>query len=270
MVPGNRPNLMDIVERVEQNECSLTPMEMRLRLVRDVMGLPVDQPAEYALITGCRGPSSFYHIAYLGALLRHLGTSYTLLSVETCCGESYIRYLNHDKPDEIAAFDGYAKQLSSRNIERIRKLGISKIIAACAGCMTRYVDMWSDSGLEILYYTQYLLPRLAGLRLEGEVNFYEGCHALHRTPRYKIDTTASRELIGAIEGLTVAKTLPNYCCRTVADKVFAAADRQVIVTPTSCCAGILRQKRKEGAPLVKPLTQVLCQALGIHLELGST
>lgn len=268
MVLEKKPDLKELVKRVEQNESSIMPMEMRLRLVRDVMGLKVDQPAEYAIITGCRSPYSFKHLAYFGALLYYLRTSYTLLSTETCCGESFIQHVDHKAPEEDATYEAFSRQLSARNIERIRKLGINKIITLCAGCMTRYSHMWGDNGMEILYYPQYLLPRLEGMHLEGEVNYYEGCHLHHRTPKYQIDTKTAKELIGKVEGLTVTKTIPNYCCRNLAEKIFAASDRPVIVTPTSCCAGILPQKRTPASPVVKQLTEVLCEALGIRWMLG--
>lgn len=267
MVLAKKPDLKEIVKRVEQNESSIMPMEMRLKLIRDIMGLRIDQPAEYAIITGCRSPYTFKHLAYFGALLHHLGTSYTLLSTETCCGESYIQHLDHNAPEEIETYEAYSRQLSGRNIERICKLGISKIITVCAGCMTRYSHMWGDSGMEILYYPQYLLPRLEGMHLDEEVNYYEGCHRHHRTPRYQIDVKTSRELIAMVNGLTVTKTIPNYCCRTLADKIFAASDKPVIVTPTGCCAGILTRNRTEASPVVKQLTEVLCEALGIRWTL---
>lgn len=269
MVLEKKPDLKELVKRVEQNESSLMPMEMRLKLVRDIMGLRVDQQAEYAIITGCRSPYSFKHLAYFGALLHYLGTNYTLLSTETCCGESFIQHVDHKAPEEEATYETFSRQLSARNIERIRKLGINKIITLCAGCMTRYSHMWGDSGMEILYYPQYLLPRLEGMHLEGEVNYYEGCHLHHRTPKYQIDTKTSKELIGKVTGLTVTKTIPNYCCRNFAEKIFAASDRSVIVTPTSCCAGILPQKRTSASPAVKQLTEVLCEALGIRWTLDS-
>lgn len=267
MVLQEKQNLKEIVDRVEQNESSLMPMEMRLKLVRDIMGLRVDKPAEYAVITGCRSPYTFKHLAYFGALLHYLGTSYTLLSAETCCGESYIQKVDHKNHEEAAAYESWARQLSGRNIERIRKLGINKIITVCAGCMTRYSHMWGDSGLEILYYPQYLLPRLEDMHLGIDVNYYEGCHQHHRTPKYQIDTKTPKELIGKIQGLTVTKTLPNYCCRILGEKIFAASDRPVIVTPTSCCAGILPQKRTDTSPVVKQLTEVLCESLGIRWTL---
>jgi|GEM_PF-1060960 len=267
MVLEKKPDLKELVKRVEQNESSLMPMEMRLKLIRDIMGLRVDEPAEYAIITGCRSPSTFKHLAYFGSLLHYLGTSYTLLSAETCCGESYIQKVDHKNPEENAAYEAFARQLSGRNIERIRKLGINKIITVCAGCITRYSHMWGDSGMEILYYPQYLLPRLEGMHLEVEVNYYEGCHQHHRTPEFQIDTKTSKELIGKVKGLTVTKTLPNYCCRNLAEKIFAASDRPIIVTPTSCCAGILPQKRTASSPVVKQLTEVLCESLGIRWTL---
>lgn len=267
MVVEKKPDLEELVKRVEQNESSLMPMEMRLKLIRDIMGLKVDQPAEYAIITGCRSPYTFKHLANFGALLHYLGTGYTLLSAETCCGESYMKGVDHKNPEENSAYEAFARQLSGRNIERIRNLGINKIITVCAGCMTRYSHMWGDSGLEILYYPQYLLPRLEGMCLEMEINYYEGCHQYHRTPKYQIDTKTSKELIGKVKGLTVTKTLPNYCCRNLAEKIFAASDRPVIVTPTGCCAGILPQKRTVASPVVKQLTEVLCEALGLRWTL---
>jgi cysteine-rich protein len=251
------------VRQIQANDCSIGPMEMRYRLLKGVMGARLDQPAEYAIITGCRSTTGFTHLIHLIKLLNHYKVDYTFLSEETCCGNSFLDYLDSETCEaELEEFQAQARAFQSENLDRIKALGIRKIVTACPGCNTRYNQFQSDGEFEVLYYTQ-LLARYAGdLRLDCQVNFYEGCHKSHRTPGFKIDTTVSKSLIGNMQELDVTD-IPNYCCRNFADKIFEKAAGRTIVTPTSCCLWFLTLKKTPDSPEVVPLTQMMCKALGI-------
>ncbi len=254
--------LRNKVQQIQTNDCSLGPMEMRFRLLK-VMEARLDQPAEYAIITGCRSTTGFLHLSHLIKLLNYFKVDYTFLSEETCCGNSFLDYLEVGTCEaEVEEFHSHARVFQNENLERLKLLGIRKIVTACPGCNTRYNQFQSNSGFEVLYYTQLLARYTGNLHLDSEVTFYEGCHKSHRTPGFTIDTTTSKSLIKDIKELDTTD-IPNYCCRNLADKIFEKAGGRTIVTPTSCCLWFLNLKKTPDAPEVVPLTQVMCKALGL-------
>ncbi len=257
------PTPWDKVRLIEATGCSIGPQEMRQRLLQTVMGARLDCPAEYVVITGCRGAMGFVPLFHLVKLLNHYGVDYTFLAEETCCGNSFLDGLEAPAGGEEAEiFADYAKSFEDRNLERARKLGGRKIVTACAGCNTRYNEFQTAGGVEILYYTQLLAQYAQGIRLDYRINFFEGCHKKHKTPNFKIDTRTSRALVAGGEALDITD-IPNYCCRELADRIFARATTGTIVTPTSCCWSFLTNQAKPDSPRVMALTQLLCQALGI-------
>lgn len=256
--------LMEKVERIENSDCSIGPMEMRRRLLTYAMNSRLDALAEYVVITGCRSTTAFVHLSHLVKLLKYYEVDYTFLSEETCCGNSFLEHLNPKETaaDEIEEYENYAKGFENRNLARIEALGIKKIVTACPGCNTRY-NQFQSGKIEVLYYTQLLARYVRDIRLDSQVNFYEGCHKYHRTASFKIDTTNSKSLISGMKDLDVTD-IPNYCCRNLADKIFEKSDAATIVTPTSCCWTFLGNQRKADSPQVIPLTQLMCQALGLR------
>lgn len=256
-------DLMEKVLRIEATDCSVGPQEIRQRLLKTVMGARLDSPAEYVIITGCRGIMSFVPLYHLIKLLNYYGVDYTFLSEETCCGNSLLDGIDHNgNGEEANIFQDYARSFENRNLERMKKLSARKLVTACPGCNTRYNQFQAHGDVEVLYYTQLLAKYADGIRLDAKVNYYEGCHKKHRTPGFKIDTETAKALVHGMEALDVTD-IPNYCCRDVADKIFEKADTGTIVTPTSCCWSFLSNKVRPDSPRVVPLTQFMCQTLGI-------
>src|SRR3990172_7803549 len=175
-------NLMKKLRRIEATTCSIGPQEMRQRLLKNVMGARVDSPAEYVIITGCHGIPGFVHLSHLIKLLNHYGVSYSLLSEETCCGNSLLDEIDgNDNGDEARICQDYARSFENKNLERMKKLGARKLVTACPGCNTRYNQFQAHGDVEVLHYTQLLAKYATGIRLQAKVNFYEGCHKKHRT-----------------------------------------------------------------------------------------
>ncbi len=255
-------NRMEIVRRIEATDCSIVPQDMRQRLLKWVMGARLDIPAEYVIITGCHSLVSV-HLFHLIKLLQYYRVDYTFLSEETCCGNSFLSGLDpQDTAAETKLYESHARRFENKNIDRIKKLGARKIVTACPGCNTRYNQFQAETDIEVLYYTQLLTMYTNGIRLDSKVNFFEGCHQHHKAPNFKIDTYASRSLIAGMEALDVTD-IPNYCCRSRADKIFDKANTGTIVTPTSCCWSFLTNQAKTNSPRVITMTQLICQALGI-------
>lgn len=263
---------LELAERrrktVETVGTSLTAMDMRKRILTIAMGLKVDEPAKYAMISGCNSPTGFVHLRHLAELLKLVGVDYTFLSEEVCCGNSYLEHL--DPRSMGAEMDEYielSRSSQARNITRAKELGAEAIVTACPGCNTRYNSMHVDGDPPVLYYTQLLERQLSGLKLDGQIDFYEGCHRHHRAANFKIDVDMSLRLAKGIGGLEVG-VLTNFCCKNTPDKIFAEARSDTIVTPTSCCFMFLSRARKSDSKKVKPLTQLLCEAAGIKPAVG--
>ncbi len=255
--------LEEKLKRIEANDWSIAPREIRQRLLKRVMGARLDSPAEYVILTGCHGIPGFVNLFHLIKLLNYYGIDYTFLSEETCCGSSLLDELPPEaNGEDIKMYHDYARHFENRNIQRMRKLGARKLVTACPGCNTRYNQFYADGDVEVLYYTQLLAKYADGAGLDAKANFYEGCHKKHRTPEFKIDTETSKALVHGMRALDVTD-LPNYCCRDNAAKIFARADTGTIVTPTSCCWSFLTNQAAVGSPRILSLTQFMCQALGI-------
>ncbi|MBI4322641.1 MAG: (Fe-S)-binding protein [Chloroflexi bacterium] len=251
------------IDLIERTGCSISQQEMRQRLLRYAMSARVDKPAEYVVITGCRSTTGFVHLAHFVKLLKHYEVDHTFLSEETCCGNSFLERPDQKSlGDEMQALEEYARDFEGANIERVKRLGAKKIVTACAGCYTRYSHFQVNGDIDVLYYTQLLKKYVDGIHLSATIDFYEGCHKHHRTPTFKIDTKTSRSLLEGVEALDFSD-IPNYCCRDLADKIYAKATTDTIVTPTSCCWTYLTNQRRSDSPQVISLTQLMCQALGI-------
>ena len=262
-------NYGDLIERIKNQSNSLHAMELRRKMLQDLLFAPLDAPnPEYVVITGCHGPFSLLHLSNLTKLLEHLSINFTFLSKELCCGNSYLKSLKKEAPaDTVALLEDYAVTSMMQNITRAKELGANKIILSCAGCTTRYNHfLGDDSSFEFSYYPQFLLKYIGNPELPIAVNFYEACHKPHRTSKYKIDTESSKRLIERIRGLDI-REIPNFCCMTETGvkKIFEKADTGTVVTPTSCCFSYLRaaSHRLKG-PRIRPLTALLNEALGVQ------
>lgn len=258
-----------VIERIGNQSSSLHAMELRRKMLQDLLSAPLDAPnPEYVVITGCHGPFSLLHLTYLTNLLRHLGVNFTFLAKELCCGNSYLKHVKKDEPPQmVEMLEQYSVGSMRQNISKAKELGTNKIITSCAGCTTRYNHFLGDDGsIELIYYPQLLLKYVDSPELNGAINWYEACHKDHCTSKYKIDTDCTRQLIGKIWGLEI-REIPNYCCLTEVGlkKLFEKADTGVIVTPTSCCFSNMRAKsNKMKGPRIKALTEVLGEALGVN------
>lgn len=258
-----------LMERIGNQHNSLHAMELRRKMLQGLLFAPMDAPnPEYVVITGCHGPFSLLHLAGLTNLLGHFGINFTFLTNEVCCGNSYLKQVKKGAPaEETARMEEYSVRSMKQNTDRAKELGTNKIITACAGCTTRYNHFFGDDeSLQLLYYPQLLLQYLDTPELPEKVDFYEACHKYHRTPKYEIDIDSSRQLIGRIKGLEINE-IPNICCMTEGGrkKIFEKSEHGTIVTPTTCCFAHMRAgSHRVKGPTIKPLTGLLCEAMGIQ------
>src|SRR3990172_8394010 len=101
---------MVALNRIQSAHSSIDVSEIRFRTLQLAMGARIDTAAEYVFVTGCKGLSAYFPIAYLVKLLEHFKVDYTFLSVETCCGNAILDHLDSkDRSEEAMALEEHAR-----------------------------------------------------------------------------------------------------------------------------------------------------------------
>lgn len=259
MAPAER------VELIERQGSSLPVTDLRRKILGAFFGCPLDSQAEYTVVTGCHNAFNITHVKRLTDVLKHLGVSFTFLSREMCCGHSFLEILPKGTPEnERQEYEALARRYEGTNIEAAKQLGSKALITACAGCYVQYHDLGMDDGIKIYYYAQFLDSILDSLKITQGIDFYEGCHKMHRVKNFRMDVETPKRILSRLEGLEYTE-IPAYCCREAkgARKVLDASNTGTIVTPTPCCFSFLSRERKEGDPIVLCLTDFLASGLGV-------
>lgn len=259
MTPAER------VELIEKQGSSLPVSDLRRKILGSFLGCPLDREAEYTVMSGCHNAFNITHVKRLTDILTHYRISFTFLSKEMCCGHSFLEILPKNTPEsEREEYEALARQYETTNIDAAKSLGSKALITACAGCYVQYHDLGMGDGIKIYYYAQFLDTILNSLKIPKELDFYEGCHNMHRAKNFTMDVETPKRILSRIEGLQY-KEIPNYCCRSDkgARKILAASQKGTIVTPTSCCYNFLSRERQEGDPEVLCLTDFIATSLGM-------
>jgi len=185
-------------------------------------------------------------------LLDQIGTDFTILSDERCCGSVLLRV------GRTKSFDN----LTKHNIDSIKQTGAKTIVTACAGCFRTWkvdvVNEGYDYDFEVLHITEYLdrLIRDGEVVFKApksmKVTYHDPCHLGRHAEVYE----APRRVIEAIGNVELVEMETNkryaHCCGSgggvksthgeLADKI--AADRikeaeetgaEVLVTACPFC-----------------------------------
>jgi len=104
------------------------------------------------------------------SILDKLDEDYTLLD-EVCCGSVLQR---------IGVPEKEVEKLWERNLEKIRSLGVEKVIFSCAGCYRMFKEEYPkrfDLGFEVQHITEYLAEKELILRpMNGVITYHDPCH----------------------------------------------------------------------------------------------
>lgn len=247
------------LQQIQAQGPSVEVGAMRLRLLKEMIGARVDQPAEYAILVGCNATFRFFHVKSFVDLLERLDVSYSFLSKEFCCGNSYLP--KSDQIPELATLEPYAQDYQGRNIAAAEALGAQAVVTFCANCNARYRRHLRRAGPPILYWTDLVSAKAGGLKLDKKVDFYEGCHRDQNVVLPgAIDAAVSKNLLSGIQGLSYNEVSSDLCCKQKAADIFIAMKTDVLVTPTSCCYGTLFKSRPSGTR-VAFLTDLLLLAV---------
>jgi hypothetical protein len=164
---------------------------------------------------------------------------------------------------EKSAYEDFIRASLLSNINLAWALGAKTIINICPGCDMTWNLYGLDAGIPVLYYTEFLLGVFRQGRWEGEIDFYEGCHKLHKLASVSLARAVSgaKELLSRIEGLKYNEVSPDLCCRVVPAAIFDACRTGTLVTSSQCCYSLLLAARPQNGPSVKFLAETVCEAV---------
>lgn len=249
-------------EKIQRLGSYIDHYEQRERLLRSGFSTNVDKRAEYAVMTGCNPLFSLTAVKSFIDLLQYFDVSHTFLSREVCCGRPVAEGMFYKEPGsagEKRKYEDFLRDSLLCNVIQAKELGAKTIINICPGCDMTWNLYGKNLGIDIIYYTEFLLGVFKEGKLARQIDFYEGCHKLHRLSPESLNraTTAVKELVVRVNGLESHEVPSELCCRIVPEKIFAACQTGTLVTPSQCCYSLLARARPKDGPQVKFLAEVL-------------
>jgi heterodisulfide reductase subunit D len=212
-------------------------------------GIEAKKGAEVLYFVGC--VSAFYPQAYsipqsLVQIFERAGVSFTTMGgQEWCCGY----------PLYGAGMKDLVAELAEHNLERVKELGSTKLVATCPSCYYAWTHVYPEfvelpDNLEILHATQHLAMLLEEGKIdlgpvERTVTYHDPCDLGRKSGEYD----APRVILNSIPGLEF-KEMATYgenamCCGGGGD--VEISDREVTGE-----VGVLRmqQAQETGAQAV--------------------
>lgn len=196
---------------------SLVPEDEQLRIdlaesaVKD-LGLPYKrdiykESADVVYFAGCISTHRSLEIRESGKLtLEKLGTDYTLMKNEACCG----------LPATLIGDVELASKLAASTFERVKQVGAKTVVATCAGCantlQNSFTKLESNSGIRVKHLTEYLvedvgLDKVMKLAKAKQGKKKETIERVAIHPACHLTRHLSRRIQDYI--IEVAKTLPG-------------------------------------------------------------
>lgn len=189
------------------------PHEDRLAWLSDKSH--VDAPAETAIFVGCSSAYVRQNMAVdTVAAVDRLGTEYTILSDEWCCGHPYM----------AAGEIGKARAALEHTISQYVALGVKRLVFNCPGCLKTFKhDAPEILGKPLPFEPMHLLELIAYLAEQDEIHFkavdpkinvtyHDSCTMGRWLDIYE----APRTLLKHIYGVAITEMPRNrgnaYCC----------------------------------------------------------
>ena len=157
------------LEKIQRLGSYIDHYEQRERLLRSGLGASVDKRADYAVMTGCNPLFSLTAVSSFVDLLKYFGVSYTFLSKEVCCGRPiregmfYKEQVNDSEKEE---YEDFIRESLLKNVIAAKELGAKAIISICPGCDMTWNLYGKKLGIDIMYYTEFLLPLFKNAKLD--------------------------------------------------------------------------------------------------------
>jgi Fe-S oxidoreductase len=247
--------------------------------------LPVfDGTQEYCLWLGCMGaydPRGRSIISSFVTIMKHLGTSFGVMSKEYCTGDPARRLGN----------DGITKELAEINLKLLRYYGARKIVSVCPHCVRTIAEDWNqlepsteaernmplDATIE--HHSEFL-ARHADLLPKGDkgqtVTFHDPCYL----GRYRDVYDDPRQVLArSAKVLEPERTRErSFCCGAGGGLVFlgdesgqqinkeraeelVATGADVIATACPFCTAVFRDTPMENEPLFLDIAQIVAKQI---------
>jgi len=194
--------------------------ENRLLWLKNVEGLAtgvkINESAEYAYFAGCVPtlyPSAYSIPQAFLKILKASELSFTILGEEEdCCGY----------PLAIGGLPDKARMVARKNIDRLKSLGIKKVLTTCASCYHMYSAYYpellgEELGLEVIHSTQLLAELLSAGKLKTKkvdriVTYHDPCDLGRKSNLF----AQPRSIMMNLEGLSLREMKHNgadaRCC----------------------------------------------------------
>ena len=242
--------------------------ERRREILVDEIRVPLNQPADYAVLSGCLPPFNAPDIFHsLKHILEHFGVTYTFLSKEYCCG-----FLPLLQPAIIAKDHARIERLKPvtenfmwKNIEQAKALGCKGLVTVCAPCEANYSNIKHEAGIDIYHYHGFLASLFEGGRLDRSADYYAGCVKFRRgISNVSFNSEPIRSILSKIAGLYVNTIDRKLCCFVPSqmEKIVESITTNYVITSCTGCRDKLAKevKVKKGVD-VRFLTEVMWESL---------
>ncbi|PKM90178.1 MAG: hypothetical protein CVU87_03005 [Firmicutes bacterium HGW-Firmicutes-12] len=185
-------------------------------MAEPLKGLKVNEPAEYAYLAGCVPtlyPSSYSIPQAFVTILSNAGVSFTLLGAEEiCCGYPLL----------MGGMREEAKIAALKNINKLKELGIKKVVTTCPSCYHMWKDYYpelveTDEPIEVVH-ASVLLQELTNkneLQFNEKklvVTYHDPCDLGRKSGIFD----APREILTSIPGVELREMkfnrLSAMCC----------------------------------------------------------
>jgi Fe-S oxidoreductase len=251
---------------VENNGSIGTVQSLRPRVLSN-FGIPgPKQRAENLILFGCYPPfSSGFALCDAMTLLDALGTDYTYLDKEYCCGAPMIM---NNRGAERERARSAATGFVGKNCEMAEQKGAGTLAYFCVGCAHYSKSFLPDEADRHLYLLDLIVDKLKDrpLRMAAPkvVGYFPGCQETYRkmTPGVTLAWEKYRRLMDRVENLKIVD-LPVVCCRKKTGTIVEEAEKEnldTIVCPCNSCYSRIRPAAR-GRLQVKHYAEILLQGL---------
>lgn len=257
-----------IVENIKKHGAFKDAGEARLKILKEDIGLRMDQKAEYVIIGGCIQPEAMPNVfKALRDLLESFEVDYTFLSKEYCCG-----WMSIGQPAVIAKNDediGNYKKISrdfiTENFKQAEALGARSLVLFCSACEPNYSNYKVLTEIELILYTELLDRYFKGGELRTEADFYPGCYRFRRRiTENSVDAEPAKRVLQKIDGLKVNYLDSELCCYKPAhlEKLIGSlATNNMVTTCTGCYHNLRGSLQGSGNHRVVMLPELLIEAI---------
>lgn len=179
-------------------------------------GLKINEPAEYAYLAGCVPtlyPSSYSIPQAFVTILSNAGVSFTLLGAEeTCCGYPLL----------MGGMREEAKKAALKNINKLKELGIKKVVTTCPSCYHMWKDYYPElvemeQAIEVIHGSELLQELNVNNKLKFKeksliVTYHDPCDLGRKSGVFE----EPRDILKSIPGIELREMkfnrLDSMCC----------------------------------------------------------